>query len=57
MNLSLDASAVVKLYHHEEGTDNLLNYLDRYSKDLILTISDLTQIEFRSALFKRVRMG
>ena len=27
MNLFLDTSAVVKLYHHEDGTDNLLNLL------------------------------
>ena len=56
MNLFLDTSAVVKLYHHEDGTDNLLNFLIQYSTDLILTISDLTPIEFRSAFLKRVRM-
>jgi len=57
MNLFLDTSAVVKLYHHEDGTDNLLNLLKQYSTDLILTISDLTKIEFCSALLKRVRMN
>lgn len=57
MNLFLDTSAVVKLYHHEDGTDNLLNFLLPYSTDLILTMSDLTPIEFRSAFLKRVRMN
>ncbi|MFQ5771587.1 MAG: type II toxin-antitoxin system VapC family toxin [bacterium] len=57
MNLFLDTSAVVKLYHHEEGTDNLLNFLKQYSTDLILTISDITKIEFHSAILKRVRMN
>ena len=56
MNLFLDTSVLVKLYHHEEGTDNLWNFLIRYSTDLFLTISDLTPIEFRSALLKRVRI-
>lgn len=55
MNLFLDTSVIVKLYHHEEGTENLVNFLLRYSSDLILTISDLSLIEFRSVLLRRVR--
>lgn len=56
MNVFLDTSVLVKLYHHEEGTDNLWNFLTSHSTNLFLTISDLTLIEFRSAFLKRVRM-
>jgi predicted nucleic acid-binding protein len=56
MNLFWDTSVLVKLYHREQGTDNLWGFLIRYSADLFLTISDLTPIEFRSAFLKRVRI-
>lgn len=56
MNFFLDTSALLKLYHDEEGTENLWNLLIENSSDLFLTISDLTPIEFHSALLKRVRM-
>ncbi len=56
MNLFLDTSAVVKLYHHEQGSENLLNFIAPYSNDLIFTICDLTLLEFRSALLRRVRI-
>lgn len=55
MNLFLDTSALVKLYHEEAGTDNLTEFLEKHSGDLILTISDLTIIEFHSAILKSVR--
>ena len=56
MNLFLDTSAIVKLYQDEQGTDNLSNFLTQHASDLILTISDLTPIEFHSAFLRRVRM-
>ena len=55
MNLFLDTSALVKLYHEEAGTANLVEFLEKHSGDLILTISDLTIIEFHSAILKSVR--
>ncbi len=56
MNVFLDTSVLVKLYHHEDGTDDLWNFLVGQSADLFLAISDLTPIEFHSAFLKRVRI-
>jgi uncharacterized protein len=55
MNLYLDTSALIKLYHAEAGTENLVALLDKYAEDLVLTISDIAMIEFYSAFLKRVR--
>jgi uncharacterized protein len=55
MNLYLDTNALIKLYHSEAGTDNLVELLDKNADDLVLTISDIARIEFYSAFFKRVR--
>lgn len=55
MNLFLDTSAVIKLCHDEEGTENLTRFLLEHDENLFLSISDLTAIEIHSALLKRVR--
>jgi len=56
MNLFLDSSALVKLYHSEPGTDRLSELLDTNADDLILTIADISLLEFHSAVLKRVRI-
>jgi predicted nucleic acid-binding protein len=56
MNLFLDSSALVKLYHSEPGTDRLSELLDTNTDDLILTIADISLLEFHSAVLKRVRI-
>ena len=56
MNVFLDSSAVIKLYHKEIGSDELLAFLNAQAHDLILTISDITRTEFHSAFLRRVRM-
>jgi len=56
MNLFVDTSAMVKLYHQEKGTDSFTNLLNSHSSDLVITIADITRIEFRSAFLKRVRV-
>lgn len=55
MNLYLDSNALIKLYHTEAGTDELVKLLDDNADNLILTIADITRIEFYSAFLKRVR--
>jgi predicted nucleic acid-binding protein len=55
MNLFTDTSALVKLYHEEPGTENLSEFIHAHADDLVITISDLTEIEFHSAFLKRVR--
>ncbi len=51
----IDTSALVKLYHEEEGTD-LLD--ERVSADgSVIVISELSRIELLSALARKVRIG
>ena len=57
MNLFLDTCALVKLYRSETGSQSLLNFLQQYEKDLVLTIADIAIIEFHSAFMKSVRTG
>lgn len=56
MNVFLDTSAVIKLYHKEVGSDALLAFLRSHAHDLILTVADITRTEFHSAFLRRVRM-
>jgi len=56
MNLFVDTCALVKLYHQEDGTDTLSNFIAINSEDLFITLSDLSKIELHSALLKRVRI-
>ena len=55
MNLYLDSNALIKLYHAEAGTNEIVKLLDENADNLVLTIADITRIEFYSAFFKRVR--
>lgn len=57
MNVYLDTSAVLKLYHREIGSEELLAFLRRHAADLILTVADITRTEFHSAFLRRVRTG
>lgn len=55
MNLFIDTSALVKLYHKEAGTESLTKLFHHYTNDLVITIADISKIEFHSAFLKRVR--
>jgi uncharacterized protein len=55
MKVFLDTSSLVKLYHQEEGSDELLAFLAKGVDEIWL--SELTMVEFRSALWKKVRTG
>lgn len=55
MNLFLDTSAIVKIYHHEKGTEKFTEFLEKISEELFLTTSDITKIELHSVLLKRYR--
>jgi predicted nucleic acid-binding protein len=55
VNVYLDTCAVIKLYHHEVGSDRLLAFLSAHAHDLVLTVSDITRTEFHSAFLRRVR--
>jgi uncharacterized protein len=54
MNLYFDTSALFKLYHKEEGTDELMELLKENSI-YAFYISEITGIEFSSAVWKKCR--
>ncbi len=47
------ASSLLKLYHHEVGTERLLNTLSQGVEEIYL--SELAILEFHSAIWKKVR--
>ncbi len=57
MNLFLDTSALIKIYHKEKGTEEFAEYLSNATEVLVLTTSDITKIELHSALLRRLRRG
>ena len=56
MNIFFDTSSLFKLYHEEEGTAKLLDFLNT-NPDNKIFISQLTLVEMYSALLKKVRIG
>jgi predicted nucleic acid-binding protein len=54
MKLFLDTSSLIKLYHLEDGTEEIENLITKLMiTDLYL--SELSKIEFTSAIWKKVR--
>ncbi|MBE0428154.1 MAG: type II toxin-antitoxin system VapC family toxin [Nitrospirae bacterium] len=53
MKAFLDTSSLIKLYHTEEGSDIVMNALSNDIREIIL--SELAILEFRSALWKKIR--
>ncbi len=56
MKIFLDSSSLFKLYHPEEGTENLDGFIKSNEPNTIY-ISFLTTVEIRSAAYRRLRMG
>lgn len=54
MKLFFDTSSLLKLYHKEKGTDELIELFTTYSIGEIF-ISEITIIEFSSAVWKKCR--
>ena len=55
MNIFLDTSSLLKLYHNESGTDELIAILSKNIESIYL--SELAILEFRSAIWKKNRVG
>lgn len=55
MKLYLDTSSLFKLYHLEPGTEEIDNVFTNNEVSGIF-LSEITNVEFISAVFKRVRM-
>ena len=54
MKYYLDTSALVKIYHREEGTDDVMNIYQGRSK---IVISELAKVELLSAAHRKLREG
>jgi len=54
IKIFLDTSSLFKLYHHEIGTEELENVLLKFRITHIY-LSEITKVEFTSALWKKVR--
>ena len=55
MQIFIDTSALVKLFHEENGTDSITRLIENNKGDLF--ISELTILEFTSALQRLLRAG
>lgn len=53
MKAFLDTSSFIKLYHQEEGADFVIKALSNDVEEILL--SELAVLEFRSALWKKIR--
>ncbi|WP_256663968.1 type II toxin-antitoxin system VapC family toxin [Methanospirillum purgamenti] len=53
MNLFFDTSALVKIFHNEEGSESIQNLILNEQNNLY--ILDIAQIEYYSALYRRYR--
>jgi predicted nucleic acid-binding protein len=56
MNIFLDTSSLVKLYHEEIGTD-AIDAIFRNQTITGIYLSDLTKVEFASTFWKKTRTG
>ncbi|MEN8119430.1 MAG: type II toxin-antitoxin system VapC family toxin [Bacteroidota bacterium] len=53
MNIFLDTSSLLKLYHNEKGTKELIELISGNFEKIYL--SEIAKIEFSSAIWKKVR--
>ena len=56
MKIFLDTSSLFKLYHREDGT-NELELMFSLVKVTTIFLSEITKVEFSSAVWKKVRKG
>ena len=55
MNLFFDTSALVKIFHDEEGSSKVIELV--LNEENCLFLLDIAKIEFYSALYRRLRNG
>ena len=53
MNIFFDTSSLLILYHRESGTEELLQLFS--GNIIIVYLSEISKIEFSSAIWKKVR--
>ncbi len=54
MNVFVDTSSLLKLYHNEIDSDKLVKFISENEIDTFY-LSDLAKIEFSSAIWKKIR--
>lgn len=54
MKIFLDTSSLVKLYHNESGSEELIRLFDEQNIEAIF-LSNIAKLEFSSAVYKKVR--
>ncbi len=54
MKAYLDTSSLVKLYHQEDGSDEIENFIADVEE---IWLSEIAKLEFKSALWKKTRTG
>ena len=55
MRLFVDTSALVKLFHVEEGTDRVTVWVEKATEGIC--VLDIAAVEFLSAVYRRLRAG
>lgn len=56
MKVFFDTSALFKLYHRENGTEELMNMFNEIGIEVIY-LAEITKVEFCSVVWKKCRMG
>ncbi|MEK7249254.1 MAG: type II toxin-antitoxin system VapC family toxin [Bacteroidota bacterium] len=56
MNLFLDTSGLIKLYHKERGSQALFQFLQENRSEMLIAVSAIGTVEFHSTIFKLVRV-
>ena len=56
MNIFIDTSSLIKLYYKEDGTSKLDRIFVEH-KVAAIFISEITKVEFFSAIYKKLRIG
>ena len=54
MKIFLDTSSLIKLYHKEDGTENLDNLFSENSINEVF-LSEIAKVEFNSAIWRKTR--
>ena len=54
MKIFLDTSSLFKLYHKESGTQELMDFFNKNTIEVIF-LAELTEIEFSSVIWKKCR--
>lgn len=55
MNLFFDTSALVKYFHIEAGSQQVIDLIENFANQV--WVSDLARVEFISALYRKLRRG